>query len=276
MQDLSAARVIVNGKLDKKKIFNIIEKNFTVNRKLSSDIAERLKTNKVGYRSFHYIVKYPRERVQLTEYKRFDGIEFEIQIRTIFEHAWAEISHEKNYKISENLPPEILRQLNLLAGSLELIDDQFEQLSKNIDDYEKEVSTKTKAGELSIPIDTISLKQYMDEEYGSIDSGSKNFVSLNVTDELMLELKTMDIKTLEDLDNITKKDFKKKLSQYGTGFNYTATVRAILFIHDPKKYLSTGRHGHWTISSTAFNNLMKEYGLDLEKLYKKYEIKLPE
>jgi len=275
IQDLAGVRIIAYVKSDLSKIEKVIGENFVVDKKRSKDKAEILGTDKVGYQSIHYIAKYSPERIQLTEYRQFENIEFEIQMRTILQHAWAEIEHDRNYKFSGILPKEIQRQLNLLAGSLELTDNQFQQISIMIDDYKKDVSSRTKRGDLAIPINSTSLKQYLDEKYSDVDSIRKNFHEDDRSDDLISELNKMNVKTLKDLDTITKPNFKEKLIQFKAGGNYLGLIRSILMIHDPDKYFSEAIQSHWSAFDVDIDTLLKEYGLDVEALSEKYKISIP-
>jgi putative GTP pyrophosphokinase len=60
--------------------------------------------------------------MRLTEYSRFKDMEFEIQIRTILQHAWAQIEHGWNYKLSDGLSGKIRRRLYLLQAGLEIFE----------------------------------------------------------------------------------------------------------------------------------------------------------
>ncbi len=72
--------------------FEIIEK--------SNKGATLLQEERFGYQSIHYLVKLKGERARLAEYRNLkDGV-VEIQIRTILQHAWAEIEHDIQYKSS--------------------------------------------------------------------------------------------------------------------------------------------------------------------------------
>lgn len=272
IQDLAGVRIIAYVKSDVSKIEKIIEENFLVNKNRSKNKAELLGTDKVGYQSIHCISKYPPIRTQLTEYVQFENIEFEIQIRTILQHAWAEIEHDRNYKFSGILPKEIQRELNLLAGSLELTDNQFQQISIMVDEYKKDVSSRTKKGDLIIPINSTSLKQYLDDKYGDIDGLEKNFHKDDLSDHLILELKAMNIDTLEELDKITKSDFKEKFKKIPDKGNYLGLTRCILMIHDHEKYFTKALQNHWKTLSTNTIFMMKEYGLDPDNIAKKFEL----
>lgn len=64
---------------------------------------------------------------------------FEIQVRSVLEHAWAEIEHEVVYKSGTMPSPDFTRQFAALAGTLEMLDVQFESLreqqKKLVDSY---------------------------------------------------------------------------------------------------------------------------------------------
>ena len=55
---------------------------------------------------------YPEE---LTEYT------FEIQFRTVLQHAWAEIEHDLGYKTEFGIPLDVRREFSRVAGLLEIV-----------------------------------------------------------------------------------------------------------------------------------------------------------
>jgi hypothetical protein len=71
---------------------------------------------KLGYQSIHYLVQFGAVRCGLPEYARFAGMTAEIQVRTILQHAWAEIEHDIQYKAVEAIPVSIQRRFMSLAG----------------------------------------------------------------------------------------------------------------------------------------------------------------
>ena len=79
------------------KLAKVIERNFKIDTENSID-KRVMDPERFGYSSLHYIVEYTPERLKLIEYKYFTGIKFEIQIRSILQHAWAETEHDLGYK----------------------------------------------------------------------------------------------------------------------------------------------------------------------------------
>src|SRR6185437_9274755 len=148
MQDLSGIRIIAYFPSDVNKIGDIIEKCFTIDKKRSSDKATLLGTSRVGYHSVHYVARLTEERTTLPEFTKFKNLHFEIQVRTILQHAWAEIEHDRSYKFSGILPSNLERRLMLVSGLLEVADNEFNSIAKEVEEYSLEVSKKTKKGDL--------------------------------------------------------------------------------------------------------------------------------
>ncbi|WP_396124837.1 GTP pyrophosphokinase family protein [Corynebacterium sp. HS2168-gen11] len=60
----------------------------------------------------------------------YEDFHFEIQIRTVLQHAWAEFEHDIRYKRpSGKLSPEVDRAFTLAAGLIELADQQFDKIA---------------------------------------------------------------------------------------------------------------------------------------------------
>lgn len=106
---------------------------------------ERLeKVDYFAYQSDHYVIRTKQEEI-------FDGtvipigLPCEIQIRTILQHAYAEMAHSSSYKPPVKVPEEDQKHINraLARGSalIETTDDVFGDIKKKIVDYNKDVSS---------------------------------------------------------------------------------------------------------------------------------------
>ena len=135
MQDLSGIQVICYVKSDVEKVNEIIHKNFIIDPNRSRDKLKELGENIVGYSSKHFVAKFTESRTKLEDFEKFRDIYFEIQVKTILQHTWAEIEHDKMYK-NPDLPIILRRRFNLVSGLLEIADNEFQ----NLHDQEKSIS----------------------------------------------------------------------------------------------------------------------------------------
>src|SRR5262249_35804687 len=103
LTDLAAVRVIVYTTSYVNKVCDLIEKSFPV--KEQKDVGEeRSETKDFGYQSIHYLVNHTDNRLSLPDKKKFSNMICEIQVRTILQHAWAEIEHDIQYKSESETP----------------------------------------------------------------------------------------------------------------------------------------------------------------------------
>lgn len=122
--DLSGVRVITYLLDPVKRTNGIVEREFEIIEKVQrTGLLER--NERLGYQSFHFLVKFTEDRLGLPEYARFRNIITEIQVRTILQHAWAEIEHDIQYKAVETIPTSIRRRFTSLAGLVEIADRDF-------------------------------------------------------------------------------------------------------------------------------------------------------
>ena len=82
-------------------VLNVIDKEFDVLERVDKASSE---PDRLGYQSIHYLVQYLPSRAGLPEYRRFSDLVVEVQVRTILQHAWAEIEHDIQYKAVAAVP----------------------------------------------------------------------------------------------------------------------------------------------------------------------------
>ena len=61
-------------------------------------------------------------------YGELNNLWFEIQIKTILQHSWAEIEHDLGYKTEFEVPRNIRRSFSKAASLLETVDDIFSDI----------------------------------------------------------------------------------------------------------------------------------------------------
>lgn len=165
--DLAGVRVITYFPETLNLVDKIIREEFEVVEKSNKgDIL--LSQGKFGYQSIHYLVKINSSRSSLSEYSRYAERVVEIQVRTILQHAWAEIEHDIQYKSSYSIPKEIRRRFHALAGMLEIADREFQSIQEADRTLSDQADTNVQSGKLEVvEITPKALKTYLDRKMGS-------------------------------------------------------------------------------------------------------------
>ncbi|MEL0660983.1 hypothetical protein V6255_17775, partial [Psychromonas arctica] len=241
IQDFSGIRIITYVEDEIDSICKIIEENFEIDLENSSNKSDELGIDKVGYKSVHYVATLKKDRLKLPEYKQFQNKLFEIQIRTILQHAWAEIEHDRNYKFSGKLPPDISRRFKILAGVLEMSDREFNNISQEIDTISEKAKATVTSGKLNVPITSVSIAQYIKSKFKNKLSSGYEFIADHEAKGIN-ELEKCGVTTLEELDLLLTEDAQKlyfymasidnkKIAELGI-------ARISLILSDYKQYFS--------------------------------------
>ncbi len=140
LTDLCGARVITQTSEQVRSVCQFIEGAFDIDRSNSEDVSQRLRPTEFGYRSVHYIVAIDPQKLQdagvaIAIPAEVLGLKAEIQVRTLLEHAWADIGHDMAYKTELRVPDRIHRQFASLAAVLEGVDRQFEMLVHGLEEF---------------------------------------------------------------------------------------------------------------------------------------------
>lgn len=274
--DFSGIRVITYVESDLELVCNVLESHFEIDKENSIDKSKSLGIDKVGYRSIHYVCKLHHDRLTLPEYKKFKGLFFEIQVRTILQHAWAEIEHDKDYKFSGELPAYLKRRFKVLAGVLELADREFNQLAIEIDKYSASVSSDTKQGKLDILIDSTSMKSYLDIKFSRLlENGMESsFYDDNYEKSVLDELKVFGVNKLKDLDDIIPHDFIDRVLNFQNlqQINYSGLLRDLMMIADVEKYFNLCWRKRWSAIDKSTIAFLNSYKIPIEDYIEKCEM----
>lgn len=157
VHDLLGIRVITFFPDEVDAVAEVIEDEFEIDRDNSVDKRELLDPDRFGYLSTHYVASLSHERAQLTEFERFGESCFEIQVRSILQHAWAEIEHDLGYQSSAAIPNSMRRRFSRLAGVLEMADDEFQSLRNDATEYQETVEDEVDRDPDSVTIDQDSI-----------------------------------------------------------------------------------------------------------------------
>lgn len=168
--DLCGIRIVAYGGDDLQRIEDLILENFTVDREHSVDKSKTLDPDRFGYLSRHYIIELSDERKGLREYKDYSALRAEVQIRTTLQHAWAALDHKLRYSSKQEIPRELRRRLYRISALLEMADDEFERLKKDISDLRESYAKDVEAGNLEvIEIDADSLEEFFGRTSYKVD-----------------------------------------------------------------------------------------------------------
>lgn len=152
--DLVGLRIITYFEDTIERAARLVEERFRVDIDRSVDKRMLQEPNSFGYRSLHYVCHPPMEL--LAEHPEWKW-PFEIQIRTILQHAWAEIEHDLGYRNPESVPLPVRRRFSRLAGLLEIADQEFVELRRTMEAYAREVRRPAGLTSDSLELDTVSL-----------------------------------------------------------------------------------------------------------------------
>jgi putative GTP pyrophosphokinase len=160
--DLAGLRVITYTLQDIEKVGELIGAEFTVDEERSVVKPEVPDPDRFGYVATHYIAQICPPRSELEEWAAFGERLFEIQVRTVLQHAWAAIDHKLNYKSRTEVPRDLQRQLFRVSALLEVADEHFDEVERQSQSLSEEYGVEIQRGNLdSLAIDAASVDVYL-------------------------------------------------------------------------------------------------------------------
>jgi putative GTP pyrophosphokinase len=131
IQDQIGARIITFYLQDVEAAAAAIERYY--NRiELRSVVPESF--NEFGYESKHYVLALPEDVFEDGADRRRAPKFFELQIRTLFQHAWSEAEHDVGYKATQELTLLQRRQMAFAAAQAWGADHIFSTLNRELAD----------------------------------------------------------------------------------------------------------------------------------------------
>lgn len=159
LTDILGTRIICYFADDVDRIGKLIENTFEIDWENSTDKRALLKADAFGYLSLHYICLLPANAGYPEELL---GKKFEVQIRTILQHAWSDVNHDLGYKSEFGVPREIVREFARLAGLMEIADEEFMHVRDHVKEYTQDTRKKIIEDEAEdVLINLVSLSEYM-------------------------------------------------------------------------------------------------------------------
>ena len=210
--DLIGVRIICYFSDTVDKIASFIPELFDIDESNSIDKREIYADNQFGYLSVHYICslkKSPEYDEELTK------VRFEIQIRTVLQHAWAEIEHDLGYKSRFGVPRPIRREFSRIAGLLEIADEEFVNLRVQTKEYVSDTRRKIAEDKAdSLSLDEITLQEFIQSNVVLQKVIEDNCAKLKCdyvssrTERFLPELDWLGVKTIGDFRTFLKNNEK--------------------------------------------------------------------
>lgn len=208
--DILGARVITFYSDEVDKISALVDRIFKVDWSNSVDKRKIVELDRFGYSSLHYICCIPESLYCDPACPEINTYRFEIQMRSALQHVWATINHDTGYKSGVEVPSEHLRNLNRLAGMLELVDEEFCRIRTDIDNYRREVCNLVEDGRFDdVRLDGDSFRSYLKlDPFGKltrqIAAVNKAEIHESTPIPYLEILKQLRLETLGDLDRFIK------------------------------------------------------------------------
>ncbi|SCW35801.1 ppGpp synthetase catalytic domain-containing protein (RelA/SpoT-type nucleotidyltranferase) [Ancylobacter rudongensis] len=235
--DIIGVRIVCLYETDMPKIENIIKENFDI---ISITDKTKLLVGDIrtfGYKGVHFDIKLRKDRYVFPEYKRLEGVQVEVQLRSIVQDAWSEIEHKLRYK--KQSPPLLQRRVVRLAALFELADQEFSTIRDETERLEAQAQAESKKEEPAkgSALDSFSFLAMMSKFHPNYRFDAQ------AIDGFVDEIKQMDQNfTLDELSDATAKyrknvwDYKQHRRSIDVNINPFTEFRHILYAHDKKRF----------------------------------------
>ncbi len=209
--DIYGARVICFFSDDVDKFAAEASKLFVVDEENSVDKRAVLSPDAFGYLSLHFVFSLPKNAGYENE---LCEIRFELQIRSLLQHAWAEMQHDMGYKSAFGTPKNVVREFSRVAGLLEIADKMFCEIRDGVKRYGEEIEEKIgngTAGDMEADLTTLAI--YMKQNAAMRAFTEKLAAACGLagvtespSDPYLAQLKYLGINTLGGIDELIEKD----------------------------------------------------------------------
>ena len=237
--DVVGARIITFYSDEVDIISALAEKLFEIDWDNSVDKRKMLEIDRFGYLSLHYVCRIPETLYKDPEVPQLNKIRFELQMRSTLQHVWANMYHDIGYKSDVEIPIEYQRNMTRLAGMLELADEQFSHIRKEINGYRRTVQSMVANGNFNeVPLNGDTFRSFLKlrpfkklaDKIAAINQGEVYEDNLMPYYKILLH---MDMKTIGDIvrmcNDYSESAYQLALLQLaGTGLDIVTYSVAVL------------------------------------------------
>lgn len=130
LKDKLGIRVVCSFSSDLEIVDKIIRQNFNIEKVEYKK--EELEYDKLDYTSNHYDLKIKSEKIFFENTSDFENKIFELQVRSINQHAWSSSAHILTYKKDAEIPKALQRRVYRLLSLYEIADDEFSNINHEL------------------------------------------------------------------------------------------------------------------------------------------------
>ncbi|MFB9235030.1 GTP pyrophosphokinase family protein [Plantactinospora siamensis] len=216
LTDLLGVRVITYFSDEVDHIAMALSREFVVDQSNSIDKRKSLAADRFGYMSLHYVLGLSPTRATMPEYRQHADVSFEVQIRSVLQHAWAEVEHDLGYKSVGDVPTVHRRQFSRLAGTLELVDEQFCALRNELGVARPPSAPADEVALMDEPISSVSLAAYIErstllrfnERFARIHAVELGPFEPAALSRLVVNLNLLGVRSVADLEHLLVSHFE--------------------------------------------------------------------
>ena len=251
IEDKVGARFIVLLLDDIKEICKVIEAHSDWNFDPCKHFDEDKERNPLlfTYQSVHYIVR-PKKEIVMHEFAIPVSTTCEVQIRTLLQHAHAELTHDAIYKSQRAVQPKVQRTVAKSMALIETTDDFFTDVTKqlNFGSLEEHHILERLDG---IYFSLTGIKSHNQKSSLVVWDEFEQFIDENLVDEIQVMLNELGF--LSD-------DIKQKYSQ-----NVFYQQSTILFVYWMLKKKKQRLLNDWPLPKEMLEPLASDLGINLFK-----------
>ena len=240
--DLVGLRVICLYETDVPQIRAVLAEGFEIIDETDKIQAIETQEGVFGYKGLHLDLKLLANRRALPEYRRFQDLRFEVQLRTIVQDAWSVLDHKIKYK--KNIPLVLKRRINRLAALFELADQEFLHIREETQRLEKQAITVTTdqqpptvapAAEVLDAFSFLGIVTRRFPYYSFHDQKVDGFVSELLTVDPSLTASAVEA-ALESTNDDLQRYRAYQYERFRNRLNPYTTIRHALYAQDTGKY----------------------------------------
>ncbi len=232
IHDLIGIRIVTSTTVQVNDIICALEHLYKVDYLNSENKLELLGEDRFGYLSNHLICQLrDKEKYSVLKLDK-SFFKFEIQVRTLIQHAWAQLSHDNLYKFEGHLNTSMKRKFYQLAGLSEILDEGISNLKGELYQYKEALKNNQNLHDLEINLSTL------DEFFGVGDIEDLEDFRERFLDEIdLIYIKKFGITKISEFEKVTNSDIYGDLIEYtGDSMNISELIRYTLLIDNPLHY----------------------------------------